>query len=176
MNQFMSVFTELGSLHLRLHSFAVAPPLIHTVAVPLEKIFGDTTYPRLRDLHFDSMWLDSPEELCSFLAAHAGLETVELSNINIGGLRDAVTSESGLVLLVSSEMRRHTLSARSSHPGWLAVAETCQTLPRMCGLFIESPSVSEDWTYLSLFDTEELMGIAMNGRENKLYDGIQLGT
>lgn len=149
--------------------------LSYTV-LSIHDVFGSTLFPCLRHLRLESMWLESSEGLCTLLEAHSvTLETLELSNINIGGVEAATLPGFPHACVVPAALEGDLLAERPSHDEWFKVAETCRSLPKLNGLFIESPSVSKEWSYLPFFETEELMEIGMDGRENELYQGIEYG-
>ncbi|KAK3722412.1 hypothetical protein LTR37_002403 [Vermiconidia calcicola] len=177
--RFLATLTSLEHLHVRIHTqctIAGPFPAVHTVVVPLQKIFGSSVFPRLRRLSLDSLWLE-PTELCDLLLRHgATLEQLTLANINLGETGRGRQMTPGITTLLPPGQRFSHFLPTSPLPAteWTQVARTCPELPKLQGLKIEAPSVSMDWCHLAVFDVEELVEMGIDGRDNTLSDGPPL--
>ena len=168
MVDFLSRLQDLENIHIRLYTHIPSAGKVLTIIVPLSKIFGNTVFSRLRELALDSLWLESGE-LCDLLSRQGNtLELLTLSNLNLGETTVAAEWISGVVRIAEVGFRVHAAGMVERHPEWLQVAEACQSLPKLRGLAIETPSVSVDWTVLPGWEVEELIEIGMDGRENAL--------
>ena len=177
--RFLAQLTSLEHLHVRIQTqctIAGPFPAVHTVVVPLQKVFGSSVCPCLRRLSLDSLWLE-PTELCNLLSRHGGtLEQLTLANINLGETNRGRHLVPGITTLLPPAQRSSHFLPTAPVPvtEWTQVARTCHELPKLQGLKIEAPSVSVDWCRLGLFDVEELVEIGINGRDNALSDGPPL--
>ena len=135
----------------------------------MEKIFGKTTFPRLRRLRLDSFWVE-PDELCTLLLRHRiTLEELASSNINLGGTQGEAVE---ILLRHPHQLLPNRRSSRAIQIGlsreWRLVTMACRELPRLHGVEFEAPSVPAFWITLGFLDVEDLMKLAVNGKENKL--------
>ncbi|KAK5124803.1 hypothetical protein LTR85_001516 [Meristemomyces frigidus] len=168
LQRFLARLPKLEVLDLRVHAAKTTESAFHTVIVPLKRVFGDTTFGQLRKLTLSGFWLE-PGKLCELLSRHAAtLQEVAVTEVNLGGTRDAPELILGTVSLLLPQNRPHRLGALASYPGWESLAQTCQSLPKLEGLAIETPSVGLHWQTLGLFEVDDLIERGMNGRPNRL--------
>lgn len=89
-----------------------------------------------------------------------------LTNVNLGGTEGANQIKPGVVSLPLTFPLWPPSPDRYTQ--WEAVAQTCQDLPRLKGVWFQAPSVGVLRTVLGLFAVEDLVECGMNVRDNCL--------